>query len=49
VAGPGRHQGLLDYLDEPEAKTVRPEDMLDFSLLRALEQSGWLAAHVRAN
>jgi ABC-type nitrate/sulfonate/bicarbonate transport system substrate-binding protein len=46
---PAGIQGLLDYLDEPEARSVRPEDMIDLSVLRGLEQSGWLAAHVRGN
>ncbi len=46
---PAAIQGLLDYLDEPAAKTARPEDMIDLGPMRALEQSGWLAAHVRPN
>ncbi len=44
---PAGLQGLLDYLDEPAAKTARPEDMIDLGPLRELERSGWLAAHVR--
>jgi NitT/TauT family transport system substrate-binding protein len=44
---PAGIQGLLDYLDEPAAKTARPEEMIDLGPLRELERSGWLAAHVR--
>ena len=44
---PAGIQGLLDYLDEPGAKTARPEEMIDLGPLRELERNGWLAAHVR--
>lgn len=44
---PAGIQGLLDYLDEPEAKAARPADMIDLGPLRELERTGWLAAHVR--
>jgi ABC-type nitrate/sulfonate/bicarbonate transport system substrate-binding protein len=40
-------QSLLDYMEEPAAKTARPEDMIDLGPLRELERSGWLAAHYR--
>ena len=32
-------QGLLDYMDEPEAKTARPEEMIDLGPLRELERT----------
>jgi NitT/TauT family transport system substrate-binding protein len=38
---------VLNNLDEPAAKTARPADMIDDSILRELEQSGWLAANYR--
>jgi len=38
---------VLNNLDEPAAKTARPADMIDESILRDLEQSGWLAANYR--
>ncbi len=41
-------QGLLHYLDDPAARTTRPEEMIDLAPLRELERSGWLAAHVRS-
>jgi ABC-type nitrate/sulfonate/bicarbonate transport system substrate-binding protein len=44
---PAGIQGLLDYMDEPAAKTTRPEEMIDLGPLRELERNGWLAAHVR--
>jgi NitT/TauT family transport system substrate-binding protein len=44
---PAGIQGLLDYMDEPEAKAARPEEMIDLGPLRELERSGWLAEHVR--
>jgi hypothetical protein len=34
-------------MDEPGAKTARPEEMIDLGPLSELERSGWLAAHVR--
>ena len=40
-------QALLDELPQPEARTARPADMIDLSILRELERSGWLAAHYR--
>jgi hypothetical protein len=44
---PAGIQSLLDYMDEPGAKTARPEEMIDLGPLSELERSGWLAAHVR--
>jgi NitT/TauT family transport system substrate-binding protein len=44
---PAGIQGLLDYLDEPEAKSARPDDMIDLGPMRELERTGWLAAHMR--
>jgi ABC-type nitrate/sulfonate/bicarbonate transport system substrate-binding protein len=41
-------QTLLDSIDVPAAKTVRPAEMIDTRFLRDLEQSGWLAQHYRA-
>ena len=39
-------QTLLDNLDAPEARDVRPDQLIDTSLLRELEASGWLARHL---
>jgi NitT/TauT family transport system substrate-binding protein len=40
-------QTLLDSMDVPAARTVRPAEMIDDHFLRELEQSGWLAAHYK--
>ena len=40
-------QTLLDNMDVPAARTARPAEMIDDRLLRELERSGWLAAHLR--
>ncbi|HZU05499.1 MAG TPA: ABC transporter substrate-binding protein [Chloroflexota bacterium] len=39
-------QTFLDNLDVPGARDVRPEQLIDDSLLQELEASGWLAAHL---
>lgn len=39
-------QTVLDNMDPP-APHVQPADMIDLSILRELEQSGWLAQHYR--
>jgi ABC-type nitrate/sulfonate/bicarbonate transport system substrate-binding protein len=44
---PAGIQGILDYMEEPGARTARAEDMIDLGPLRELERSGWLGAHVR--
>ncbi len=41
----GAIRTVLNNMDEPEAKTARPADMIDDRILRDLDQSGWLAAH----
>ncbi|HEY7065438.1 MAG TPA: ABC transporter substrate-binding protein [Chloroflexota bacterium] len=41
-------QTILDNLDDPAARTARSADVIDDRFLRELEQSGWLAAHLRA-
>ncbi|HEY7062158.1 MAG TPA: ABC transporter substrate-binding protein [Chloroflexota bacterium] len=40
-------QTVLDNTDLPAARTARPADIVDLSLVRELEASGWLAAHYR--
>ncbi|HEY7065439.1 MAG TPA: ABC transporter substrate-binding protein [Chloroflexota bacterium] len=40
-------QTLLDNMDVPAARTTRPSEMQDDRFLRELEQSGWLAAHLK--
>jgi len=40
-------QTVLDNTDVPAARTARPGDILDLSIVRELEASGWLAAHYR--
>jgi ABC-type nitrate/sulfonate/bicarbonate transport system substrate-binding protein len=40
-------QSILDYLDEPGARTAKPEEMIDLAPMQELERSGWLAAHVK--
>jgi NitT/TauT family transport system substrate-binding protein len=41
-------QTLLDSMEVPAARTTRPADLIDERFLRELEQSGWLAEHLRA-
>jgi NitT/TauT family transport system substrate-binding protein len=41
-------QTLLDSMDAPAARSVRPAEMIDERFLRELERSGWLAEHYRA-
>ena len=41
-------QTLLDSMDTPAARSIRPAEMIDDRFLRELERSGWLAAHYRA-
>jgi NitT/TauT family transport system substrate-binding protein len=41
-------QTILDNLDQPGAKSVRPADLIDERIMRDLERSGWLAQHLRA-
>lgn len=41
-------QTLLDNMEAPTARTVRPAELIDDRLLRDLERSGWLAEHLRA-
>ncbi|HZS01124.1 MAG TPA: ABC transporter substrate-binding protein [Chloroflexota bacterium] len=40
-------QTVLDNTDIPAARTARPADVVDLSIVRELETSGWLAAHYR--
>ena len=40
-------QTVLDNTDIPAARTARPGDIVDLSLVRELDASGWLAAHCR--
>jgi ABC-type nitrate/sulfonate/bicarbonate transport system substrate-binding protein len=39
-------QTLLDNLDVPGARDVRPDQLIDTSILRDLEASGWLGQHL---
>jgi NitT/TauT family transport system substrate-binding protein len=43
---PGAIAALLNDLDLPGARDVRPEQMLDLGIMRELEASGWLAQHI---
>lgn len=43
----GAIQALLDSIEQPEARAVRPAAMINADLLRALEREGWLGAHYR--
>lgn len=40
-------QTLLDAMDVPAARSVRPAELIDDRFLRELEASGWLAQHYR--
>ncbi len=40
-------QVVLDNSDQPQARTARAADMIDLSILRELEASGWIAQHLR--
>jgi NitT/TauT family transport system substrate-binding protein len=40
-------QVVFDNSDQPQARTARAADMIDLSILRELEASGWIAEHLR--
>ncbi len=40
-------QVVFDNSDQPQAKTARAADMIDLSILRELEASGWMAQHLK--